>query len=262
MNSKKHIYSRRIRRAAILIAFLLMLIFSYYYNSSGNIEQVDIVVTNPEYGFVDEQSVLRFLQKEGYMKNGVIDKANIPNLEKALRKNNYIDSAEVFVTKKEHLNIVVAQMEPIARVFLNKNAQSFYLKSQNKLIPVSRDYTARVPIVTGFQHVVKDSIFRMHFADMMTYIARDSFWSAQIQQADISRHHEVTLYPLVGDHKILIGNVIDFSSKLDKLLEFYNQVLNKKGFDTYQMIDLRFDHQVVASPTLNNIDPSQKNEKI
>ncbi len=261
MNSKMNIRKKQIRRIGILVAFVLLLIFSYVYNSTGSIDQVDISITNPEYKFVDQKSVLAYLNKSGYLKNNTIEKSKIHELERALRNHNYIDTVEVYVDKKSHLNIVVTQMQPVARVFLSRNSKSFYLKKDNKLIPTSIDYTARVPIVTGFDHVVKDTFFRQQFADMMAYIAEDSLWSVQIQQLDISRHDEITMYPLIGDHVIFMGSVIDYLSKFENLYQFYKQVLSNKGFDFYQKIDVRFNHQVVASPSIHSKDPTNKNNE-
>ncbi len=255
-------YIKYLRRATILMVFLLLLVFSVYYNSNGEIRGVEVSITDPDVHFIDQQSVLDYLQTKGMLRDDQVQKSQIKNVEQILKTSFYIDSAEAYVTKGQHLRIVVKQMQPLARVFLSNNIKSFYLKSNNQLIPVSPDYTARVPVVTGFQYVVKDSSYRADFVEMMRYITADSFWSACIPLMDIDRKGDISLYPIIGDHTVLLGKPRDFIHKLTNLNQFYKQVLNKQGFDLYRNIDIRFRQQVVASPSVALIDTNQKTSQL
>ncbi len=257
--SRSKSYRFNWQRVAIVLAFVLLISLSFFYNSKGDIQGLNVVIQNPEYKFIDSKGVIDYLQKEGLVKNNSIKKSEVKNIEATLLQNNYIDSAEAYVSKKQDLNIVVRQMEPLARVYLSQNAKSFYLKSNNKLAEISLDYTARVPVVTGFQYVVSDTSFRRDFTELMTYIAQDSFWSVQVQQLDISPDKELSMYPLIGEHQVLIGAPTDYRAKFANLREFYNQVLSRQGFDLYNTVDVRYHQQVVASPSIKAIDTTQKN---
>ncbi len=257
--SKARLHKVQWKRLAILLAFVVLIALSFFYNSKGEIKGLNVQVENPEYRFIDSKGVVDYLQKEGLVHNNRIKKSEVKNIESTLEANSYIDSAEAYVSKQQDLHIVVRQMQPVARVFLSRNSKSFYLKPNDKLADISLDYTARVPVVTGFQYVVKDTSYRSDFTELMNYIAQDSFWSAQVQQLEISPSKELTMYPLIGDHQVLIGQPTGFRDKLSNLKEFYKQVLTQKGFELYNKVDVRYHQQVVASPSIKTTEIPKKN---
>ena len=61
---------------------------------------------------------------------------------------------------------------------------------------------------------------------------------------------EFEMYPVLGTHKILFGDTSLAKRKLENLFGFYKNILNKIGWDKYQLLDARFDDQIVASPAL------------
>jgi hypothetical protein len=52
--------------------------------------------------------------------------------------------------------------------------------------------------------------------------------------------------PTVGDHLVLIGSVENIEDKLNRLYTFYKSVWVQSGLNAYQVIDCRFDNQIVA----------------
>ena len=52
--------------------------------------------------------------------------------------------------------------------------------------------------------------------------------------------------PSVGDHLVLIGSVENIEDKLNRLYTFYKKVWVQSGLNAYQVIDCRFDNQIVA----------------
>ncbi len=67
-------------------------------------------------------------------------------LESALKSNPMIKQAEVFMSVNGELSAEIEQKRPIARV--NTNA-SYYIDDEGGFMPLSTNYTARVPLVTG-----------------------------------------------------------------------------------------------------------------
>ncbi len=63
-------------------------------------------------------------------------------------------------------------------------------------------------------------------------------------------HQNFELVPVLGSHKILLGDLSNLSEKLENVYTFYQNVLNKIGWDKYTLIDARYKNQVVASPSL------------
>ena len=66
------------------------------------------------------------------------------------------------------------------------------------------------------------------------------------------------IVPVIGDQRIIVGNVEGLKQKLNNLFVFYKNVLNRIGWDRYQVLDVRFDGQVVASPSLPYTGPVDK----
>jgi cell division protein FtsQ len=83
--------------------------------------------------------------------------------------------------------------------------------------------------------------------EMALFMKQDSFWMAQVDQCDINDQRRFELVPKMGDHLILFGNGKEIPEKFRKLNIFYQQVLAKTGFNTYQDINVEFEGQVVAT---------------
>jgi cell division protein FtsQ len=69
---------------------------------------------------------------------------------------------------------------------------------------------------------------------------------AQTAQVNIAVNGDFELVPSVGDHLVLIGSVENIEDKLNRLYTFYKKVWVQSGLNAYQVIDCRFDNQIVA----------------
>jgi cell division protein FtsQ len=69
---------------------------------------------------------------------------------------------------------------------------------------------------------------------------------AQTAQVNIATNGDFELVPSVGDHLVLIGSVENIEDKLNRLYTFYKKVWVQSGLNAYQVIDCRFDNQIVA----------------
>ena len=83
------------------------------------------------------------------------------------------------------------------------------------------------------------------------WIEDHSFWSAEVvqivAQTTPSGALELELVPRSGRHTILFGQIENVEEKLDKLLRFYEEGLSNRGWDTYSIINIKYDGQVVCS---------------
>jgi cell division protein FtsQ len=79
-----------------------------------------------------------------------------------------------------------------------------------------------------------------------SYVDKQMFWKAQIEQIFVTRDNEFILIPKIGNHKILLGDANDLEIKFDKLFVFYKEGLSRVGWNKYATIDIRFDKQVVC----------------
>ena len=69
---------------------------------------------------------------------------------------------------------------------------------------------------------------------------------AQVAQVNIEPNGTFQMVPTLGDHTVLLGSVDQLEDKLNRLFTFYKKVWIGSGINAYQVIDCRFDHQVVA----------------
>ena len=87
--------------------------------------------------------------------------------------------------------------------------------------------------------------------NFVSWIEKHSFWSAEVvqivAQTTPSGALELELVPRSGRHTILFGQIENVEEKLDKLLRFYEEGLSNRGWDTYSIINIKYDGQVVCS---------------
>ncbi len=202
--------------------------------------------------FIDSKDVEQLLFKAtmGPIKGDPIASLDLYQLEQMLRKNNWIEAADLYFDNKDILHISVTESEPSARIFTTEG-NSFYLNGNGKKMPLSDKMSARVPLFTGYIDKQKmnaaDSLFLKKMTTIANFIAADSFWISQVAQINITNDKEFEMVPLVGNHLVKLGNGEHIERKLNRLMVFYKQVLSKAGFDKYKIIDVQYKGQVVVS---------------
>jgi cell division protein FtsQ len=165
------------------------------------------------------------------------------------------------------MHVDVRQRMPLCRIF-KQNGNSFYMDKQQFILPLSNTYSAKVPVFSGFGNNVpfngKDSIALESIIKMATYITTNEFWMAQIQQVNLVNNDEFEVTPTIGNHTILFGDTIDMANKFDKLFKFYKSVSTKVGFNKYNVLNVQFKNQIVATTKNNSIviDTAKANQAI
>jgi hypothetical protein len=91
----------------------------------------------------------------------------------------------------------------------------------------------------------------INLTNFVKLIEGDDFWRAQIVEIVVSQSQNGALFlrlvPRAGNHTIIFGRIEKVERKLDRLLRFYREGLDKEGWDIYRTIDVRFDDQVVCT---------------
>ena len=128
-------------------------------------------------------------------------------------------------------------------------------------MPLSKNYIYYTTVVTNVPEIKNDSTgwdTRKQIVSLVRTIQADTFWNSQISEISIDSPGMFELTPVLGDQRIILGSTAKVSDKLNNLFLFYKNVLNRIGWDKYETLDLRFNGQVVASPSLPYKGPVDK----
>lgn len=202
--------------------------------------------------FIDKQDVLKVIGSfAGPNTTGKpIDAFNLAAMEAALKKDVWIQEAELFFDNNDRLRVEVEEREPVARVFTTGGG-TFYIDSSITMLPLSEKFSARLPVFTGFPTDTKvlskaDSSLLRDIRNISMKVYSDSFLMAMIEQVDITAQRTFEMVPKIGGQVIVFGNAADLDAKFDKLLQFYKKVIMKTGWNRYSIINLQYKNQVVA----------------
>ena len=197
-----------------------------------------------------EAEQLLLIATKGPVKGKSIASFNLHEMEMMLKRNSWINDAELYFDNHNVLHITLTEKQPIARVF-STTGSSFYVDKLGNKIPLSEKRSARVPVFTGFPEQKKmttiDSILLNDVTTIANYIVRNPFWLSQVAQIDITTERNFEMIPVVGNHLVKLGKSDEINKKFNRLLVFYKQVVSKTGFDKYKVIDVQYKGQVVAS---------------
>ena len=204
--------------------------------------KINVEIANGDaIGFINRQTVEDSLRKNKlYPAGKFVSDIKTNNVESYLRKNKLIKTVECFFTASGDMTVKIVQRTPKFRVMGGEN---YYVDTERKTMPVSTDYSAYVPVVSG-NLTAKFATEKLY--DFIDYIQKDKFWNAQIDQIYVVDNQDVELVPRVGDAIIKIGDLKNFEKKLAKLNKLYQSAFNTLGWNLYSTIDLRFDGQIVC----------------
>jgi cell division protein FtsQ len=163
------------------------------------------------------------------------------SIEEILHKNPMIKVAECYKSPNGTVTIRILQRCPKFRVV---GFGSYYIDIDRKPMPVSTNYAAYVPVVSGRVTV---SMVTGKMFDFVSYIEDNPFWNAQIEQIFVREDMKIELVPRVGDTIIILGTLDNYQSKLEKLYKLYLKGFNVIGWNKYKFVDLEYKDQIVCS---------------
>jgi cell division protein FtsQ len=120
---------------------------------------------------------------------------------------------------------------------------NFYMDDTGHKFPVSVNYAANVPVITGN---VSLELAKTDLLPFVEFIQKNKFWKAQIKQIHVNSGSELLLTTLVGNHLIEFGTADNMEEKFRNLRAFYDQILSNNNWNKYKRIILKFDNQVIA----------------
>lgn len=230
-----------------MIVLLGLVVFLYAFASHRNavrkVSQPNIQFVGENNLFVTYETVSKLLiQNHQDVKNMPKETLDLNLLESALNSNPMIKSAEVYVTVNGVLNAEIEQKRPIARVSTNA---SYYIDDEGFYMPLSSNYSARVPLVTGY---VKKNNLKNVFT-VASKIESDEFLKKNV--VEIHQDDNKVIYLKLRQCRFLVqlGSVDFLDKKVNNLKAFYQKSLKEKTLNNYSKVNLQFDNQVVCTKT-------------
>jgi cell division protein FtsQ len=224
---------------------LVLVVFLYAFGAARNnkrkVSQPNVSFFGEDNLFITDQTVSKLLiQNQGGVKNLSKETLDLNALENALNSNPMIKSAEVYVAVNGTLSAEIKQKRPVARV--NTNA-SYYIDDDGLYMPLSSNYTARVPMVTGYVEKNNlETIFKM-----AQKIETDTFLRQHVVEIHQNVDHKLTLKLRQCNFDVYVGSLKALDKKINNLKAFYKKSLKEKTLNNYSKVNLQFDNQVVCT---------------
>ena len=199
-----------------------------------------------------EEFVALVAKKFGPMKGLPIDMVDMRSIEAYLLTNPYVRSADVYLGASGKLMLTLHQRMPLMRV-VDNSGKHWYIDTDTVMMPVSRFFTARVPLVNG-DFPATNNVKQWPVDDLFKVtemLQDDEFMGSLIDQVYVETTEKIWLVPRLGPSRILIGNTNDLEDKAERIQKLYKEALPAAGWDTYSYIDTRFAGQIVAKKRLN-----------
>ncbi|MCL9804722.1 cell division protein FtsQ [Flavobacterium amniphilum] len=229
-----------------LIAIFGLVIFLYSFTSKRNeqrkISKPKIEFLNAESPFVTHEMVNNLL-KEKFGGASTIKKENLDlkSIEQTLNKHSLIEDSEVYVSVDGKLKTVVKQKSPIARVFNNNT--SFYIDYEGGKMPLSTNFSARVPLVYGQIDTAKNK----GFVSLLQMIYNDDFLKKNIIGMQIQEDGSIIMKNRNYGYDIIFGRTIHMERKFNNYKAFFQKAVQDTLIGSYKSINLKFTTQVVCT---------------
>ncbi|WP_370632504.1 cell division protein FtsQ/DivIB [Mesoflavibacter sp. SCSIO 43206] len=228
-----------------MIVLLILVVFLYAFSSARNskrlVSQPNIQFIGNKNLFITQEAVSKLLiQNQQGITNVPKETLDLNGLESTLNKNPIIEFAEVYVNVEGKLTAKVKQKTPIARVLGNN---SYYIDSNGGVMPLSKNYTERVPFVTGF---VKKSNLDIVYK-VADYVLKDEFLKQNVIEIHQNKNNSIDLKLRQTKFVVHLGQVKQLEKKISNLKAFYIKATKDKVLDKYSKVNLQFGNQVVCT---------------
>ncbi|MFV8224881.1 cell division protein FtsQ/DivIB [Christiangramia aquimixticola] len=225
---------------------LLIVIVAFLYGFAEKrhkyriISEINVKFTDTENLYVTEEVVNKLLIQNNSSVSS-IDKETLDlnRVESLLNNHNMIENAEVYLTLDGKLEAEVSQRKPIGRVLGNS---SFYLDKNGEIMPLSPFYSARVPVMFGF-----DGSNVAEAYPVLEHIRRDKFLTHHITGVRRLKSGKFLLELRNMDFELYFGDSSNVALKFNNFKAFYKKARKENKLNTYKKVNLQFGDQVVCT---------------
>ncbi|MGO4904529.1 cell division protein FtsQ/DivIB [Flavobacterium sp. W20_MBD1_R3] len=231
-----------IRLLLMFVVVIFLFSFTSDRNNNRKLTKSVVVFVGDNAPFVRQETVNKLLI-ENKREASSIQKLNLDlnKLESTLDAQPMIEKSHVFVTIDGVLKAVVKQKNPIARFFGDKG--SFYIDFEGNRMPLSTNFTARVPLVSGDLNKKNNE----DLTGLLRMVYDDEFLKKNIIGIQIMPNGSLKMLNRNFDYQIDFGKLKNVERKFKNYKAFFQKAVLDSSLYKYKKIDLRFTEQVVCT---------------
>lgn len=206
-------------------------------------KQVNFTIADSSHaGFITREEADHLLQVSGqYPVGKEMDQIDGIAIQKALKKNSFIDSVSCYKSPNGVYNVLISQRLPLLRVKAD-NGDDYYIDSKGHVMN-PQGYSADLIVATGS---ITNQYASRELVKLGRFLRDDDFWNNQIEQIYVTPQHRIKMVPRVGSHIIAFGTTDSISQKFRNLYTFYEKVLPQVGWNKYAEISVEHLSQIVG----------------
>lgn len=205
---------------------------------------IDIEIINADStSFVTQQGILGEMNRLGLKAVGLpMGKIDTDRIENLLRESVYLESAECVKCSNNHLVVRVKQIVPVLRVFDGNS--SYYMNKEGKRMESNPNFLADVPVVQGnFSKQFPPT----RLLPLVEHVDADPMLRQLVTMISVRDSNNIFIIPSIYGHVVNVGPPNNLESKFNRLTAFYRKVMPYKGYNYYDTISVKWNHQVVGT---------------
>jgi len=231
-----------IKLVLILGVLLFLYSFAQHRNGDRKLKKSNVVFVGENALFLKSETVNKLLIENKRDASSIRkDEVDLNKIEKTLNAQDMIEKSDVFVSIDGVLKAIVKQKTPIARVY--DGGRSFYVDYEGDKMPLSDNFTARVPIVSGTINEKNNK----DLAALFRTIYDDAFLKKNIIAIQIMPNGSLKLFNRNYNYFIDFGRTMNVDEKFRNYKAFFQKAVLDSSLYKYNKIDLRFTEQVVCT---------------
>lgn len=238
---------KKILKYIIAAAIACYLIFALFIvpsrKDNDKCKEVAIKISDNTLGTITNEDIVAMLQEEGlYPQDKVMDSVNCHDIEDFINAMTIVKECQVYKTNGKRVKVDVICREPVLKVYDN-GGNTYYVDIEGeKIYDIKKPLL--LPVASG---EIDESMIKEELLSIVSAIAHDPFWLAQIEQIYFNDKKEAIITPRMGNHVIELGNLKNIEEKLENIKVFYTKGLNIVGWNKYSKLNIKISNKVICT---------------
>lgn len=231
-----------IRLVFILGLVVFLYSFAQHRNGDRKLMKSEVIFVGENKLFVKPETVNKLLIENKRDASSIRkDELDLNKIEKSIDTQEMVEKSDVFVSIDGVLKARVKQRTPIARIY--DGGTSFYIDYEGNKMPLSDNFTARVPLVSGTINKKNNE----DLAALFRTIYDDAFLKKNIIAIEIMPNGSLKMFNRNYNYFIDFGRTMNVDQKFRNYKAFFQKAVLDSSLYKYNKIDLRFTEQVVCT---------------